>query len=175
MKIIRFIALAVVSTALSAAANAQSNRPIDAVKSFYAYDRTHSQFFSRGAIDARKKWFSDALYKLFLFELKRQREFLRKHPNEKTFFGEGLPFKPYDEICKVGRMDLHKEISFRPDAEDRDIATVLVIFAFPSPCKEPDKTEYTFQMIRSPAGWVIDNVNYGPDSNLVNDLKRKDY
>ena len=175
MKIFRILTLAAVFVASVAAAFAQTNKPIDAVKSFYAYDRTHSQYFSRAAIDARKKWFSDDLYKLFLYELKRQKEFERKHPNEKTYFGEGLPFKPYDELCTVGKQKLHKQLSFRPDAEDANVATVLVTFAFPAPCKEPDNTVYTFQMVKSATGWVIDDVIYEKDSNLVTDLKRKDY
>lgn len=175
MRIPKRLTLAAIFVVLAAAAFGQANRPIDAVKSFYAYDRTHSQYFSRTAIDARRKWFSDDLYKLFLFELKRQREFERKHPNEKPYFGEGLPFKPYDELCTVGKQKLHKQLSFRADAEDTNVATVLVTFAFPAPCTDPDSTVYTFQMVKSATGWVIDNVIYDKDSNLVTDLKRKDY
>ena len=175
MRIFRTLTLAAILMTVAAAVFGQTIRPIDAVKSFYAFDRTHSQYFSRTAIDARKKWFSDDLYKLFLYELKRQNEFERKHPNEKTYFGEGLPFKPYDELCTVGKLKLHKQLSFRPDAEDTNIATVQITFAFPAPCKDPDATVYTFQMVKSGTGWVIDNVIYDKDSNLVADLKRKDY
>ncbi len=111
---------------LSASTFAQNDTPTGGAKAFYAYHRTHNIGFSRASIDARKKWFSDDLYKLFLNELKREKEF-------------------------------------------------LTIFAFPLPCKDPDKTEYTLQMVRGTSGWVIDNVLYAHDLNLVRDLKRTDY
>lgn len=171
MKIFQTMILVAVLAVAAVATFAQANRPVDAVKSFYAFDKVHSKAFTRASIDARKKWFSGDLYKLFLYELKRQREFERKNPNEKPYFGEGLPFRPYDELCTVGKRSLHKQLSFMPDVDD----TVIVTFAFAAPCTDPDATPYKLKMVKSGGSWVIDNVIYDTDSSLVADLKRKDY
>lgn len=154
---------------------AQDNGPVSAVKEFYAFHRTHHSELSRSSIEARKKWFSPALYKLFQREIKRQDEFLRKHPNDKPYFGEGLPFQPWDETCSVGKTQIHKKLNVRPDAEDKDVATVRLIFAFPSPCKTPDKIEYTMQMVRIAGMWVIDDLSYDDGSTLTKDLNRVEY
>src|SRR5215813_10154207 len=79
-----------------------SQSPVSAVQAFYHYDRAHSQVFNRRNIDARKQWFSSELYKLFLYEQKREDDYLKSNPNDKPYFGDGLPFQPYDEICKAG-------------------------------------------------------------------------
>jgi len=139
------------------------------------FHKSHSSEFSRRSIDARRAWFSTALYELFLNELKREKEFLRTHPGEKPFFGEGLPFQPWDETCTVGKRILHKQLTLKPDAEDAANATVQAIFAFRAPCKEPDQNEYTFELVKENGKWVIDNLNYEEGSSLVKDLKRKDY
>ncbi len=154
---------------------AQNGTPVAAAKAFYAYDRAHNSAFTRAAVDARKKWFSTALYNLFLNELKRQNEFLRKHPGEKPYFGEGMPFQPYDELCKAGKTQIHKKLTIRPDSQDTDVATVFAVFAFPPPCKTPDTTTYTIKLVRSAAGWVIDDVVYEEGQSLVQDLNRADY
>jgi hypothetical protein len=154
---------------------AQNETPMAAAKSFYAFHKTHDSSFTRATVDARKGWFSNALYNLFLRELQREKAFLKKHPNDKPYFGEGLPFQPWDETCTVGKKKLHKQLSFRPDAEDTNIATVRVTFAFPSPCKTPDANVYTLQMVRSTRGWVIDNLIYDAGTDLVTDLNRKEY
>lgn len=175
MKRIRLVFITLILAASSGSAFAQTGSPADAVKSFYAFNRTHSTKFTRLTVDKRKPWFSEALYKLFLNELKREKEFVRQHPNEKTYFAEGLPFVPIDETCKVGRRELHKKLSVIPDTEDNSVATVNAVFEFPSPCKSPDKTVYTIELIRAGSRWLIDNVIYEQNSNLVEDLKRKDY
>ena len=154
---------------------AQDNTPVSAVKAFYAFHRTHHSELSRSSIEARKKWFSPTLYKLFQREIKRQNEFLRKHPDEKPYFGEGLPFQPWDETCSVGKTQLHKKLTVKPDAQDADVATVRLIFAFPPPCKTPDTTEYTMQMVRIGGVWVIDDLSYDDGSTLAKDLSRVDY
>ena len=159
----------------TASAFAQQKTPSAAVTSFYKFDRTNSQDFTRKNIDARKKWFSAALYKLLLNELAREKAYIKKHPNDKPFMGEGFPFQPLDETCKVGNVEVHKELTVKRDAEDINDATVRAIFAFPRGCADPAAVTFTLEMNRTPAGWVIDNVIYDDSSNLVKDLKRKKY
>lgn len=156
-------------------ASAQTSSPVSAVNSFYRYDRSHSQVFNRRNVAARKAWFSPELYSLFQNELKREAAYLRKNPTDKPYFGDGLPFQPYDETCKAGRRVLHKSLKIEPAFQKGTRAAVTAAFAFPKPCAEPDTTTYTIGLIRIKGNWVIDDVNYGEDRTLKQDLKRKEY
>ena len=154
---------------------AQTKTPVTVVTSFYSFDRTHSQTFNRRNVDARKAWFSNALYSLFRNELRREAAYLKKNPNDKPYFGDGLPFQPIDETCKAGRRDLHKSLTVKPAFQKGNRAAVTATFAFPKPCKDADATTYTIGLVKGKGGWLIDDVNYGDDRTLKDDLKRKDY
>jgi len=160
--------------ALALSVFAQTNTPLEAANSFYKYDRSHSQDFSRANIDARKAWFSSDLYSLFLKELKREDAYLKKNPNDKPYF-EGLPFQPIDETCKAGRRTLHKALNVLHGTENTKTATVLASFAFPKPCKNPDTTVYTIALVKGKSGWLIDDVRYEDNRSLKADLNRKEY
>ena len=175
MKSLRILFVVVFITIFAVGAFAQTSRPLAVVKSFYAYDHTRSQVFSRQAIEARKPWFSKELYQLFLNELRRESAYLKKNPTDKPYFGDGLPFRPIDETCKAGRRTLHKGLSFKFEAGTGRSATVQAIFAFPSPCKDPDTTIYKIKLVNEKAGWLIDDVLYEDNHGLKQDLKRKDY
>ena len=162
-------------TIFSASSFAQNATPVEAVGSFYAFHRKRDRTFSRAGVEAHKQWFSEGLYRLFLYELERERAFLKKNPTDKPYFADDMPFEPIDETCSAGSRQLHKQLTVKPDAEDKSIATVRAIFAFPSPCKEPDTTIYMIEVVRVPTGWVIDNIVYEDGSTLVAALKRKDY
>jgi hypothetical protein len=160
---------------ISFAIVAQNDTPKNTVASFYKFDRSNSQTFERKAIDARKGWFSPELYALFLKELEREKAYLKQQPTDKPFYGDGLPFQPFDEVCKEGKKNVHKQLTIGKQHEEEESATVKIVFAFPKPCKEPDPTEYTIRLVKSRNGWVIDNVIYSAESNLVKDLNRTDY
>ena len=174
MKRLTITFAAILITIFAASSFAQNSTPAESVRSFYEFNRKHDRSFTRTALEARKQWFSEDLYKLLLSELKRETLYLKKNPTDKPYF-EGLPFDPIDETCAAGSRQLRKQVMIRPDAQDDSVATVRAIFAFPSPCKEPDTTIYTIEVVRAPAGWVIDNVVYEDGSTLVAALKRKDY
>src|SRR5690242_13636061 len=111
MKNIRPFLAAVIISAAGTLAFAQGSTPRATVETFYRFDRSHSQVFNRRNIDARRQWFSTELYSLFLNELKREAAFVRKNPDEKPYFGDGLPFQPYDETCRAGRRELHRVVT----------------------------------------------------------------
>jgi hypothetical protein len=154
---------------------AQTSTPLSAVSSFYKYDRSHSQIFSKAAIESRKKWFTPDLYQLFQNELRREKVYLKKNPTDKPYFGDGLPFQPIDETCGPGGKGRHKALTFRAGDRTAMNASVQAIFAFPRPCKDPDTTIYTIRLIKTRRAWLIDDVQYEGDRSLVADLKRKDY
>ncbi|HYJ91154.1 MAG TPA: hypothetical protein VEV84_07595 [Pyrinomonadaceae bacterium] len=149
--------------------------PVATIKAFYQYDRSHSQVFNRRNIDGRKRWFSKEIYNLFLYELKRENEYLKKNPGEKPYFGDGLPFQPYDETCKAGGRSLHRMVVVKPADVMRNRAVVTASFPYPKPCRDTDAPTYTIGLIKQGSVWVIDDLNYGEDRTLKQDLKRKEY
>jgi len=173
--LLRFASILTLLFTISFAAFAQNSSPKTTVTSFYKFDRSHSQTFERKAIDARKGWLSPELYALFIKELEREKEYLKQNPTDKPFFGDGLPFRALDESCTEGKRSVRKQLTIGEQVEEEAEATVKVAFAFPKPCKEPDVSEYTIRLVKSKSGWVIDNVIYSAESNLVKDLNRTSY
>ena len=169
----RILLLAVLIGLLSFFGRAQS--PAATVSAFYQFDRSHPQIFNRRNIDTRKQWFSSELYKLFLYELKREKEYLKKNPGDKPYFGDGLPFQPVDETCKAGRRNLHRTVVVKLADQKGDRAAVAASFPFPKPCKDTDAPTYTIGLIKQGGRWLIDDVNYGDDRTLKQDLNRKEY
>jgi hypothetical protein len=161
-----FIVLAITSKVYG------QNTPKAAVEAFYKFDRSHSQTFNRLNIDARKKWFSTELYNLFLKELKREAAYLKKNPDDKPFFGDGLPFQPLQEKCEKG---FDRGLVVRQEFVRGNRAAVTATFAYPKRCRDPMPVVYTIGLSKTRKGWVIDDVNYGEDTTLKQRLRRKEY
>ena len=159
----------------SVGAVAQAAGPRDAVTAFYKYDAAHSQVFTRTDIDARRRWFSDELYKLFLKELDREKEYLVRNPTDKPHFGDGLPFRPLDEACELNGKSYRRTISYGRVTTKGDLGNVDVYFKYPKACNIPDVL-YAVNLSRERGRWVIDDIRYIADnSSLVEDLNRKEY
>jgi hypothetical protein len=149
------------------------NTPKSTVEAFYRYDRFHSQTFNRRNIDARKRWFSAELYNLFLNELKRETAYLKKNPGNKPRFGDGLPFQPLQESCD-GKTSARQVLSIRQESVLGNRAVVTARFTDPKPC--PSRTDViTIGVIKTRSGWVIDDMNFGTDETLKQELRRKEY
>lgn len=169
-----FLSLAIV-TVVSQAAFAQTGGPKAAVTAFYKYDASHSQVFNRKNIDARKRWFGKELYKLFLKELAREKEYLAKNPTDKPHFGDGLPFRPLDETCSFNGREYRRTISYGRVTVKGDLGNVDVYFKYPKGCNIPDVL-YAVNMSKERGRWVIDDIRYISDNtSLVEDLNRKEY
>ena len=149
--------------------------PKAAVEAFYKFDRSHSQIFNRRNIDARKRWFSAELYRLFLNELKREAAYLKKNPTDKPFFGDGLPFQPLQENCENGPIGRQRRLTIRQEFVRGARAAATATFANPKPCPDADPIVYTIGLTKTRSGWVIDDINYGEDTTLKQRLQRKDY
>lgn len=146
-----------------------------AVAAFYRFDATNSQVFNRRNIDARKRWFSAELYKLLINELAREKEFLKAHPTEKPYYGDGLPFRPLDEVCELNGKKYRRQISYGQVTVKGDLGNVDVYFKYPKACSIPDIL-YAVNISLENGRWVIDDIRYFPDnSSLVEDLNRKEY
>jgi len=149
--------------------------PLSTVKSFYAFDRSHSQVFNRKNIDARKQWFSAELYKLLINELARERAYLAKNPTDKPHFGDGLPFQPLDEECTAGGRKHRNSLTFGPINVNGKARNFDAYFSYPKACGI-EKTIFEIVVIKQNGKWVIDDILYpATTSTLVEDLRRKEY
>lgn len=172
----KFIFAILITLQLSFIAFAQGSTPKAAIDAFYRFDRSHSQVFNRKNIDARRQWFSAELYRLFLNELQREAEYIKKHPDDKPFFGDGLPFQPLDETCRAGGKDVRRGIVARQEFVKSPRAVVTATFAYPKACTNGgDPIVFTIGLSRSKGRWVIDDINYGEDTTLKQRLRRKEY
>ena len=171
----RFLVFIAIVAAAAGTSFAQKSTTLAVVQAFYDFDAKNSQTFGRAAIDARKKWFSSELYQLFLNEIKREKEYLKKNPTDKPHFGDGLPFRPLDETCHLGRIRYKHAISYGTVTVKGDAANVDVYFKYPKGCNIPDIL-CALNMEKEKGRWVISDIRFFPgDTSLVDDLKRREY
>lgn len=172
----RRIFLAVFFIAVLSAVSFAQSTPKAVVDAFYKFDRSHSQVFTRRNLEARKAWFSTELYSLFQNELRREAAYLKKNPTDKPYFGDGWPFQPNDETCRIGSRDVRRTLRVKQEFQRGNRAAATATFAYPKSCTDGgDPIVYTIGLIRSRGVWVIDDVNYGEDTTLKQRLRRKDY
>ena len=173
MKPLRIVLFAAVVCLLAFSAAAQST-PKSAVEAFYKFDGSHSQTFNRRNIEARKRWFTDVLQLQFQNELRRQREYLRQNPTDKPHFGDGLPFRPLDETCRVGRRSFGYSLTVGRTSARGASATVPVTFSYPKSCGLPS-TIYSIRLRRVNRLWLINDLEYPDGDTLLADLMRPNY
>ena len=171
-KLLLLVALFVLS--LSSNVVSQTNSPETDLAAFIKFSRSMRQDFNSRGVESRKRWFSRPLYELFLNELKRQDEYLKKNPSDMPYFGDGVPFQPIDETCEAGKRSFRYTYTVGKGLVTGDSATVPVTFAYPAACKIPPII-YKFKVIKSKTGWLVDDVDYGDGKTLVADLKRVEY
>jgi len=152
----------------------QTRTPESDLAAFIKFSRSMRQDFNSRGIESRKRWFSAPLYKLFLNELKRQDEYLKKNPSDMPYFGDGVPFQPVDETCEAGKRSYRYTYTVGVGVVSGDSAEVPVTFAYPAACKIPPIV-YKFKVVRSNTGWLVDDVDYGDGKTLVADLNRTEY
>lgn len=174
---LKLIALSnVIIFLLALAVSAQQATPKTAVDSFYKFDRSHSQVFNRKNVDARRQWFSPTLYSLFQSELRRQAAYLKMNPTDKPYFGDGFPFQPLMETCRVAGREYGRGIFTRQEFQRGNRAAVTATFAYPKACRDGgEPIVYTIGLTRVKNRWVIDDVNYGEDTTLKQRLRRDQY
>ena len=164
------LAAAVAISAQSKLAEASST-----VAAFYRFDTANSQVFNRRNIDARKRWFSAELYKLLINELAREKDFLKANPTDKPHYGDGLPFRPLDEVFELNGRKYRRTISYGHVTVKGDLGNVNVYFKYPKGCNIPDIL-YAVNMSKENGRWVIDDIRYFHDhTSLVEDLNRTEY
>ncbi len=136
-----------------------------AVNSFYTYDFSHKQDFSKREIDRRKGWFSNELHKLLIAEWKKELSFRSPNSNTKPYF-DSLPFQPIDEGCK-------NQYKMGNASVIKGKATVEVEFYTGKKCGSNLFANYTFELIKFKGKWLINDLIYEDEESLSKTLRRK--
>jgi hypothetical protein len=152
------------------AALSQAAGPAETVRAFYRFSNARSSVFSRRHIESRKRWYTPELYRLFIEALRKENAFLKQHPDEKPFFGDGLDFRPLQEPCHANGKAYDRSQSItRTDAKHNQ-AYVDVNFAYPKACTE-EPIVYRVQLKRLSGRWLIDDWIYSDGTTLTRDMK----
>ena len=144
------------------------------VESFYKFQRTRSGTFNAAEVNAHKRWFSADLNKLLQNELKREREYLKKNPSNKPFFGDGLTFEPLDECYKMGKFYKHLYKIGAPNiAGNKTI--VEIKFSNPKVCGGDFVDTYKVELLKNKGVWLINDFIYSDGKSLSDELNRAEY
>jgi hypothetical protein len=161
--------LFLLNISLFAQTNAKST-----VEKFYQFHNSRNGVLSLHELKSHKRFFTNDLYKLFLNELKREDEFIRKNNTDKPHFGDGLPFKPFEE-CVVDEKIYRNTYEVNEASVDGNIAIVEVKFYQPKQCDGELIDTYKIELKKSNNTWLINDWFFSDETKLTNDLKRKDY
>lgn len=140
-------------------------RAAEAVKKFYRFQTTHDDSFTEKQVALRTKFFTPKLRIYFNSELLRQKNYLKKYPGNKPYF-EGLPFQPI-EFCP-------KDYSVGKARVNKSDADVRVNFIYSKTnCQSNDGTKifYTIKLVKISNQWLIDNVIFDDDKDLISAFK----
>ncbi len=144
------------------------------VEKFYQFHNSRNGVLSLHELKLHQRFFTNELYKLFLNELKREEEFIRKNHTDKPHFGDGLPFKPFEE-CVVNDKMFPNLYQITEDSLDINKAIIEVKFSQPKECKSEIIDTYKVELLKTKNIWLINDWIYSDETKLSDDLKRKDY
>lgn len=158
----------------AASALSQTSEPAETVRAFYRFSNARSPIFNRRHIESRKRWYTPALYRLFREELRKQTDFLKQHPDEKPFFGDGLDFRPLHESCQANGKSYPRSQSISRTEVTGQSANVDVKFAYPQACSE-EPIYYRVQLKKLNGKWLIDDWSYTSGVTLTREMKGNKY
>jgi hypothetical protein len=149
---------------------AQASGPAETVAAFYKYSNARSSTFNNRHIQSRKQWYTPALYNLFLLELKKEKAMLKAHPGDKPFFGDGLTFRPDDELCEANGKSYERTQSIGRVSTGKTRSYVEVKFAYPKECNiEPISYRVNLQKINGK--WLISDWTYSSGRTLTREMR----
>ena len=164
MKIKVFVVLCFLLLPLNLLANDAADAK-KAVESFYKYDFSHKQNFSKREIDRRKSWLSNGLYALLIAEWKKELEFRKPNSDTKPYF-DSLPFQPIDEGCE------NRETLGKTSVKSGK-ASVAVKFYSGQKCGKTLVAKYTLELVKFKGKWLINDLIFDDGERLSKALKRK--
>ncbi len=170
----RIVSLLFVILTLSSGTPARSSDPVTSVKGFYKFFRSRSGAFNASELKLYKRWFTAELYGAFNEELRREKEFLKKEPTGKPYFGDGFGFVPVDECHRLGTF-YPDRMQVRLESSKRGRAIVAVKFYLHKACGGAFIDTWKIELIRSGNQWLLNDWIYSDGSRLVNDIKTHKY
>ncbi len=148
------------------------------VEKFYKFHRTRNGALSTHELNLLKGWLTNDLVKLFRNEIKREEVFTRKNPNDKPYFGDGLPFLPYEE-CVVGDKIILNRLETGKAKVELNKAIVEVKFFIPKECEGQAENNlidiYEIELQKNKTRWLINDWIYSDGKRLTEVLKREKY
>ena len=168
---IRTVFIALLLLACAAPILPQTRGPADTVRAFYKFSNARSPVFDRSHIESRQRWYTPELYRLFLEELREQTDFLKQHPDEKPFFGDGLDFQPLNEPCKANGKNYQRSQSISRSEAGKNRAYVDVKFAYPGVCTE-EPIYYRVNLRKLGGRWLIDDWTYSDGTTLTQEMRK---
>ena len=171
---VRRVSLVILILISAASGLAQTAGPNETVKEFYRFSNARSPLFNRRHIESRKRWYTPELYRLFLEELRKETAFLKQHPSEKPFFGDGLTFRPLDEPCEANGKQYSRSQAISRTEQGKNRAYVDVKFAYPQACTE-EPIYYRVNLKRVRGRWLIDDWTYPSGMTLTREMKENKY
>lgn len=171
---IRIVSITFLILIFAVAAFAQTNGPAETVKAFYKYSNARSSTFNKRHIESRKQWYTPALYKAFLVQLREDRAFLKKNPTDKPFFGDGLDFRPLDEPCEANGRSYRRSQTVSRASTGKTRSYVDVKFAYPKACTE-EPIYYRVNLWKVNGKWLISDWTYSDGKTLTREMKGNRY
>ena len=148
------------------------------VEKFYKFYRTRNGLLSTHELNLLRRWFTPALTGLFRSEIKREDTFIKKNPDEKPYFGDGFPFKPYEE-CIIDEKIIPNRLEIGETEITDNKAFTEVRFYLPAECEkqieDPLIDTYKIELVKVKKRWLINDWIYSDGHILSEVLKRKDY
>lgn len=155
-------------------ASSQKAAPAAVVRAFYKFNRSHLRLVTHQSIYARKRWLSPPLYQTFLRSAKLEKEYLKKNPTDKGYWGDGFPFQPYEETCTAVGKVYYWAYHVGTPVIRRNKAEVPVSFFYPDVCNL-SPTIYKLKLSNNKGSWQIDDLLYEDGSSLFTDIKQHSY
>ncbi len=143
---------------------------LQTVKEFY---RLHflpgsKMYFEPKYIRSRRKWLTPALYRLMLYEFRREAAYAKAHPD--------LQLKPYfsgDVFTDAESLPQVFRVTSVRQEKNKAIVTVWVYWNDNTVGKMKRKIRVV--LLQSQTQWLIDNLLYEDGKDLVTQLKRPSY
>ena len=147
--------------AFAAVALGQRSTAAGTVRTLLTYeDKPHGATFNQQNLNRYKKWITPELYRLFKVALAREKRYIRLHPTNKPYFGDGMDFGPLKENCNANGRVYPQQFSIRKAVVSGTSATVRASFFWNKACGIDEPTIFRFKLVRRKSGWLIDDIDY---------------
>jgi hypothetical protein len=151
-------------------AQGEAGSAVKTVSEFYSlhFARADRMYFSPENIRRMRKWLTPGLYRLMLYEFRREREYAKDNADQplKPYFS-GDVFTDSESLPQVFRVTRSKQ--------DGDRAWVTVVVYWNDNIVGKMKRRIRVVLAKQNGNWLIDNLLYEEGKDLLSELKRPSY